>query len=99
MSLMKTLFEQFQEEIDGVEEYTKCSMAHSDDPELAKMYKDMAGMELQHATSLRAQILKRGEKEMGPGDAEKALKQIWADKKDEMAEDMAKATAYIGMLK
>ena len=89
MSLMKDLFGQFCDEIDGVEEYSKCAMAATDDQELNRMYREMASAELQHATMLHSQILKRGDRTMEEGEAEMVLQNIWEDKKDDMAGKMA----------
>ncbi len=99
MSLMKKLMAQFDDEIEGVSEYVKCAMENKEDPELYKMYNDMAMAELGHAKSIHAQIVKRTSEDPSPEDAVKALKDIWADKHSDMLEDLAKAKSYIEMSK
>lgn len=99
MSQMKKLLEQFEEEIEGVEEYTKCSLSAKDDPAMAKMYSEMAQQELAHAKKLRDQILEKGSKEMESGEAEKVLARIWQEHQDDMTEKIARASGYLGLLK
>lgn len=99
MSQMKKLFDQFEEEIEGVEEYTKCSLAAKDDPAMAKMYSEMAQQELAHAKKIREQILDKGSKVMETGEAERVLESIWQDRQDDMTEKIARASGYLGLLK
>ena len=101
MSLMKKLFEQFEEEIEGVEEYSKCAKKYKEeDPTLSKMYSDMAQTELQHAQLIHAQIGKQASThEMTPEEAMKILEELWEDKQKQMDCDMAKAKATMDLMK
>lgn len=99
MSLMKKLLEQFDEEIEGVEEYSKCAIENKDDPELFKMYSDMAVAELGHAKTLHQQIAKRTAEPIEPEDAVKALEEMWKDKNAEMVCKMATAKGYLDTVK
>ena len=98
MADMYKLFKQFDDEIEGCIEYSKCAAeAKNSDPQLCKMYTDMASAELQHATMLHNYILsKTSEKSDEP--YEQILDEIWAAKKTDMFEMLARAKAYSGML-
>lgn len=98
-SLMKTLFDQYNEEVEGVEEYSKCAMEYKDNPELHKMYLEMAGAELGHATKLKDQILKRTSEDVEPAEAVIILHQIWKEQEAEMAEKLAVAKGYLDQVK
>ena len=98
-SLMKTLFEQYNEEVEGVEEYSKCAMEYKDNPELHKMYLEMAGAELGHAMKLKEQILKQTATEVEPAEAVIILHQIWKDQETDMAEKLAVAKGYLDQVR
>ena len=101
MSLMKKLFEQFEDEVEGVEEYSKCAKEYKEeDPTLSKMYLDMAQAELQHAQLLQAQIGKQASThEMSPEEAVMILDELWKDKQKQMDCDLAKAKAMLDLTK
>ncbi len=98
-SLMKTLFDQYNEEVEGVKEYSKCAMEYKDNPELHKMYLEMAGAELGHATKLKEQILKQTAKEVEPAEAVIILKQIWKEQEAEMADKLAVAKGCLDQVR
>lgn len=98
-SLMTTLLDQYCEEVEGVEEYSKCAMANKDDPELYKMYMEMAQAELGHAQKLQAQVFKRTSEELEPEEAKRILGLIWEEQKDEMVRKLAVARGYLEQVK
>lgn len=98
-SLMSTLLDQYDEEVEGVEEYSKCAMAHKDDSELYKMYMEMAQAELGHAQKLQAQIFKRASEDLDPEEAKKVLSMIWAEQKSDMVRKLAIARGYLEQVK
>ena len=98
-SLMTTLLDQYCEEVEGVEEYSKCAMANKNDPELYKMYMEMAQAELGHAQKLQAQVLKRTSEDLDPEEAKRVLSMIWDDQRDEMVRRLAVARGYLEQVK
>lgn len=98
-SLMTTLLDQYYEEVEGVEEYSKCAVAHKDDSELYKMYMEMAQAELGHAQKLQAQIFKRTSEELDPEEAKRILGLIWEDQKSDMIRKLAVARGYLEQVK
>lgn len=54
MKTMRKLYDQCMEELDGVIEYSSCATHHHDQPDLFKMYINMAKQEMEHAQTLRA---------------------------------------------
>ena len=51
--MIKDIFAQFIDEIDGAKEYYECALKHRDTkPEFAKIYANMASTELDHASEL-----------------------------------------------
>ena len=99
MSLMEELLAQFEEEVEGVSEYSRCAKAAKDDPELQKMYTEMAAAELDHARRLQQQLEKRAAEPVEPEQAVIVLQQIRAAQQKDMDEKMAKARACLSMLK
>lgn len=99
MSLMTQLLSQFQEEVEGVKEYSTCATAAKDDPALHKMYLDMAQTEYQHAQMINAQIAKQASAEITPEEAVKVLEEIWKERQTAMVDDLCKAKAYLDSVK
>ncbi len=97
-SIMKFLA-QFEEEIEGVEEYSMCAVEAKDDPELAKMYMEMASAELGHAQKLQTQMAKKMKPDLDPEEAKKILEDIWSGLQSDMAAKMAKARGYLETVK
>lgn len=57
--MLKKMYCQFKDEVDGVKEYYECAIKHKDSrPEFAKIYADMASAELEHATEILAMVKK-----------------------------------------
>lgn len=99
MSFMKELLDHFDDEIEGVEEYSKCAMEHKDEPEVKKMFQEMALAELDHAKKLQGLIAKRSSEPVEPEEAVKILEEMRKAKEEEMASDLAKAKSFIDMVK
>lgn len=98
-SLMTKLLAQYDEEIEGVEEYSKCAMENKEDSELCKMYTEMAQAELGHAQKLQAQIFKRASEDLEPEEAKKVLSMIWDEQKDDMIRKLAIARGYLDQVR
>lgn len=99
MSFMEELFDHFADEIEGVDEYSSLSMEHKDDPELKKMFYEMAAAELDHAKKLQGQIEKLSSEPVPPEDAVKILEEIRKAKQEQMRSDLAKAKSTLDMAK
>lgn len=57
--MIKDMFAQFMDEIDGAKEYFECSLKHRDNrPDFAKMYSSMGSTELEHASDLLGMVKK-----------------------------------------
>lgn len=97
MLIMKML-DQFEEEIDGVEEYSRCAMELlNKDPEVASMYRDMARAEMDHARKLSMQLNRKVDS-MPEEERANMLKEMWEHQKKTMVEDISKATACLDSL-
>lgn len=57
MKLIEKLSEMIEEEVEGACHYAKQALKHKeDDPELARTFYEIAGVELQHVSMLHAQV-------------------------------------------
>lgn len=99
MKIIDKLYDQYYEEIDGVIEYSMCAMKYKDNPDLYRMYTDMAKTEMTHASTIYSAILREGEQSIADNDAETVLNHIWELVKERMLCDMAKAQSHIDMAK
>lgn len=99
MIQMKKLLDQFEEEIEGVKEYSECSKAAKDDPDLSKMYLEMAVAEHGHAQKLYNVLVKKAAQEMTPEEAKEILDQMWKEQECDMLEKLARARGYLDMVK
>ena len=52
MKIMRKLYDQCIEELDGVIEYSNCATSNQANPDLFKMYINMAKQEMEHAQTL-----------------------------------------------
>lgn len=91
MADMAKLFEEFDEEIDGVHGYLHDARACKDDKAMSGMYMEMAKQELQHAKNIQSVILKEAEA-ASEEDPKKVLDAIWNTKKNEMDDKLAMAS-------
>lgn len=81
MDILETLVIQFEEEVDGVFDYSKCAVKSAkDDPELAAMYTEFAKAEHGHAKKLFAQIQKKLNAEQAEGQLAKIFENLLAEK-------------------
>lgn len=99
MSQMKQLLDQFEDEIEGVKEYSECSKAAKDDPELAKMYLEMAVAEHGHAQKLYNVISKKASEDITPEEAKQVLQQMWKEQECDMLGKLARARGYLDTVK
>lgn len=59
MTLIKTLIEEIEDEIDGAEEYAKCALKYREEhPTLARLFYDMSTDEMRHVDLLHGEIVK-----------------------------------------
>lgn len=99
MNFMMEMLGHFDDEVEGVAEYSKCSTAHKDDPELKRMFQEMAMAEFDHAKKLQGQITKLADEEIDPEKAVEELEAIRNYVKDSMADKLTKAKACLDMAK
>lgn len=92
------MMKQFREEIGHSMEYSKCAMAHKeDDPMLAKMYQSFAKDSLSHSQLLLDHVQKIGAS-LDQEQVEPFLREMWTCTVEQMADDVASATSYLGSL-
>jgi len=65
MKIMRKLYDQSMEELDGVIEYSNCATSCRDNSDLSKMYINMAKQELEHAQMLHNMSKKLAESKIG----------------------------------
>lgn len=92
MDVLETLVLQFEEETDGIVEYSKCALKYKDDAELAAMYAEFAKAEHGHAKKLLAQIQKRLQAEQSEGQLSRIFGNL-------LEEKLADATARLTVQK
>jgi len=97
MKTMRKLYDQCMEELDGVMEYSKCSMSYAQvDPEMSKMYLGMAKAELEHAKALHAMSQKKAAAAMGDKDTiDSRLMELWEEMEQAKLDKMALARACL----
>ena len=79
MKTMRKLYDQCMEELDGVMEYSKCAMMHSSDPDISKMYQEMARQEWEHAERLHNQSKRLSQSKLGTEDIDPRLMELWEE--------------------
>ena len=94
---MRKLYDQCLEELDGVMEYSKCSMSYAQiDPELSKMYLSMAKAEMEHARSLHTASQKKASSKMGDKETiDPMLMELWEEMECAKLDKMAMAKACL----
>ena len=93
MKVMRKLYDQCMEELEGVIEYTNCATA-CHNPDLSKMYIGMAKQELEHAQALHNMSKKLAESKMGEK-VDPMLMELWEEMEQAKIDKMALARAYI----
>ncbi len=93
MKIMRKLYDQAMEELDGVIEYSNCATScHYTD--LSKMYINMATQELEHAQMLHNMSKKLAESKIGE-DVDPRLMELWEEMEQAKIDKMALAKAYV----
>lgn len=66
MKTMRKLYDQTMEELDGVIDYSNCATHYkTSNPDLSKMYLNMAKQELEHAQSLHNMSKRLADSKLG----------------------------------
>ena len=94
MKIMRKLYDQTMEELDGVIDYSNCAISCHDHPELSKMYINMAKQELEHAQGLHNMSKKLAESKLGET-VDPMLMELWEEMEQAKINKMALAKAYI----
>ena len=97
MKTMRMLYDQAMEELDGVIEYSTCSMKYKElDYDLSKMYSSMAKAEMEHAKSLHNVSQRLASEKMGDKDSiDPRLMELWEEMESAKLDKMAKAQSYL----
>lgn len=93
MKIMRKLYDQCMEELDGVIEYSDCATLCKDHPDLSKMYINMAKQELEHAQTLHNMSKKLAESKIGE-DVDPMLMELWEEMEQAKINKMALAKAH-----
>lgn len=101
MRIIKHLAEQIQEEVTGAEEYAKDALEHRlTDPELSKLYIELAKTEYNHVQRLHEQIIRKIEEAKKSAiEPPESMLNTWDEKHKKLIEQMAKAKTFIEMYK
>lgn len=96
MKTMRKLYDQAMEELDGVMEYSECSMMYAQiDPELSKLYLGMAKTEMEHAKQLHAMSQKKAAAKMGTEEIDPMLMELWEEMEKAKLDKMSLAKACL----
>lgn len=95
MKIMRKLYDQCMEELDGVIEYSKCATFHHGEPDLFKIYITMAKQEMEHAQILHSTSKKLAETKIGSEDIDPRLMELWEEMEQCKIDKMALAKAYL----
>lgn len=93
------MVDHFDDEVEGVAEYSKLSMESKDEPELKKMFYEMAAAELDHAKKIQTLILKSMDEPMDPDLAVKFFEDFKKHLMEDMSDKYAKAKATLDTAK
>ncbi len=94
MKIMRKLYDQSMEELDGVIEYSNCATSCRDNSDLSKMYINMAKQELEHAQMLHNMSKKLAESKIGEN-VDPMLMELWEEMEQAKIDKMALAKAYV----
>ena len=96
MKVMRMLYDQCMEELEGAICYAKCATEYAQmDPEMSKMYLSMAKTELDHAKALHSAAQKKATSKMGKEDIDPRLMELWEEMESVKIDKMAMAKAYV----
>ena len=94
MKIMRKLYDQCMEELEGVIEYSNCATSCRNNSDLFKMYLNMAKQELEHAQTLHNMSKKLAESKIGEN-VDPMLMELWEEMEQAKIDKMALARAYI----
>ena len=93
---MRKLYDYAMCELDGVMDYSKCSMHYAqNDPELSKMYLGMAKTKMDHVKTLHSMSQKKAASKIGSENVDPRLMELWEEMEDAKMEKMALAKACL----
>lgn len=96
MKTMRKLYDYAIAELEDVMKYSKCAMMYSgSDPELAKMYYNLAKGEMEDAKSLHEMSKRLSESKIGTEDVDPRLMELWEEMESYKIDMMAKAKACL----
>lgn len=102
MKIMRKLYDQTMEELDGVIEYSCCAMKHREmHPDISKMYATMAKEEMGHALTLHGMSQRLAASKMGTSEEREIdprLMELWEEMEDVKLDKMASAEAHLALL-
>ena len=94
MKVMRKLYDQCMEELDGVIEYSNCATSCRDNQDLVKMYTSMAKQELEHAQTLHNMSKRLAESKINEK-VDPMLMELWEEMEQTKIDKMALARAYV----
>lgn len=94
MKVMRKLYDQCMEELDGVIEYSNCATSCRNNPDLSKMYLNMAKQELEHAKALHDMSKKLADSKINET-VDPMLMELWQEMEQAKIDKMALARSYV----
>lgn len=96
MKVMRKLYDQCMEELEGAIEYSNCATMCHNSPDLSKMYIGMAKQELEHAQTLHNMSKKLSDSKFkSKEEIDPMLMELWEEMEQAKVDKMALAKAYI----
>lgn len=95
MKIMRKLYDQCMEELDGVIEYSNCAITfHDKNTDLYRLYLSMAKQEWEHAVGLHNASKKLAESKLGET-VDPRLMELWEEMEQAKIDKMALARSYL----
>ena len=94
MRTMRKLYDQCMEELDGIIEYSNCATSLQNNPELFKMYTNMAKQEFEHAQTLHNMSKKIADSKISEK-VDPMLMELWEEMEQTKIDKMALAKAHL----
>lgn len=95
MKIMRKLYDQCMEELDGVIEYSNCAVMCHNNSDLFKLYIGMAKQELEHAQGLHNMSKKLADSKINKETVDPMLMELWEEMEQAKIDKMALARSYI----
>lgn len=97
MKIIKKLYEQIEDELSGGLEYARCAVNHKEDhPALAKVWYDIAQVEVGHAETLHRQVVSViGEYRAKNGEPPEAMRAVYEFLHERSMEKMQEIKRYL----